>query len=139
MIAESGRVFVLDEKSRGAVYMLSEDLSTVMMSPSNTSTTRRGIVLSVEEDRLDISWTPTEENAFCTIYDSSTLTELARDRLSPLGLNIRTPSTSSYSVSRGFVEGETFFVATSGPDGVEELTDCITENIIFLVEVIQEI
>ena len=119
VVAESGRVFVLDEKSGGAVYMLSEDLSTVMMSPSNTSTTPRGIVLSVEEDRLVICWTPSsEENAFCTIHDSSTLTELARARLSPLGLNIGTPLTSSYSVSRGFVKGgETFFVATSGPDG----------------------
>ena len=119
VVAESGRVFLLDEKSGGAVYMLSEDLSTVMMSPSNTSTTPRGIVLSVEEDRLVICWTPSsEENAFCTIHDSSTLIELARARLSPLGLNIRTPLTSSYSVSRGFVEGgETFFVATSGPDG----------------------
>ena len=119
VVAESGRVFLLDEKSGGAVYMLSEDLSTVMMSPSNTSTTPRGIVLSVEEDRLIICWTPTsEENAFCTIHDSSTLTELARARLTPLELSIGTPSTSSYSVSRGFVEGgETFFVATSGPDG----------------------
>ena len=119
VVAESGRVFVLDEKSGGAVYMLSEDLSTVMMSLSNISTTPRGIVLSIEEDRLVICWTPsTEENAFCTIHNSSTLTELARARLTPLGLNIRTPSTSSYSVSRGFVEGEeTFFVATSGPDG----------------------
>ena len=34
-----------------------------------------------------------------------------------MGINIETPTTSSYSVSRGFVEGgETFFVATSGPD-----------------------
>ena len=118
VVAESGRVFVLDEKSGGAVYMLSEGLSTVMMSPSNTSTTPRGIVLSVEEDRLVICWTPpSEENAFCTIHDSSTLTELARARLTPLELNIRTPTTSSYSVSRGFVKGgETFFVATSGLD-----------------------
>ena len=119
VVAESGRVFVLDEKSGGAVYMLSEDLSTVMMSPSNTSTIPRGIVLSVEEDRLVICWTPSsEENAFCTIHDSSTLTELARARLTPSELNIVTPSSSSYSVSRGFVEGgETFFVATSGADG----------------------
>ena len=36
VVAESGRVFVLDEKSGGAVYMLSDDISTVMMSPSNT-------------------------------------------------------------------------------------------------------
>ena len=78
---------MLDEKSGGAVCMLSEDLSTVMMSPSNTSTTPRGIVLSVEEDRLVICWTLTsEENAFFTIHDSSTLTELARARLSPLGI-----------------------------------------------------
>ena len=84
VVAESGRVFVLDEKSGGAVYMLSEDLSIVMMSPSNTSTTPRGIVLSVQEDRL-VSWTPsTGENAFCTIHDSSTLTELAKARLTPV-------------------------------------------------------
>ena len=122
VVAESGTVFVLDEKSGGAVYMLSEDLSTVMRDFSDTDATPRGMVLSVEEDRLVVCRTPSiKGNAYCVIHNSSNFSlsgYLGRATLTLRGRLVTMPTTSSYSVSRGFVEGgETFFVATSGPDG----------------------
>ena len=125
VVAESGTVFVLDEKSGGAVYMLSEDLSTVMRDFTDTDldATPRGMVLSVEEDRLVVCRTPTSGNANCVIHNSSNLSlsgYLGRATFTLSGRLVTAPATSSYSVSRGFVNfegGETFFVATSGPDG----------------------